>query len=53
MEDKIKTLKGRLEQIGTRELLGMISVRFMTLGKDIESIAEQSGVLDKSKLIQF
>ena len=51
MEDRIKCLKNKLECIGTRDLLGMISIHFLTFAKDAKGIAEQSDIFGKTKLM--
>lgn len=51
LEDRIKCLKNKLECIGTRDLLGMISIHFLTFAKDAKGIAEQSDIFGKTKLM--
>lgn len=51
MEAKVENLKKKLEKIGTRDLLGMISIQFMTFGNDGKDIAEQSDIFTKTELM--
>lgn len=39
MEEKIKKLKEKLNYIGTRDLLGMISIHFITFANNAEDVA--------------
>lgn len=51
MEEKIKTLKEKLQKTGTRDLLGMIGTHFITFSSGAEDFAEQSDIFNKTKLI--
>lgn len=51
MEKKIEKLKGKLQKIGTRDLLGMIGVRFLTFANDAKGVAEQSDIFNKTNLM--
>ena len=51
MEEKIKALKDKLENIGTRDLLGMIGIHFITFANGAEDFAEQSDIFNKTELI--
>lgn len=51
MESKIRSLKERLQHIGTRDLLGMIGIHFLTFANDAKGIAEQSNIFSKTKLM--
>ena len=50
MEEKIKQLKEKLQKIGTRDLLGMIGIHFITFGNNAEDITEQSDIFNKTDL---
>lgn len=50
MEKKIKALKDKLENIGTRDLLGMIGIHFITFANGAEDFAEQSDIFNKTEL---
>lgn len=50
MEEKIRVLKTKLENIGTRDLLGMIGIRFLTFANGANDFAEQSEISIKTKL---
>ena len=51
MEEKIKKLKEKLEKIGTRDLLGMIGIHFITFANDAKDVAEQSDIFNKTNLM--
>lgn len=51
MEEKIKKLKEKLEKIGTRHLLRMIGIHFITFANDAKDVAEQSDIFNKTKLM--
>lgn len=51
MEEKIKKLKEKLNYIGTSDLLGMISIHFITFANNAKDIAEQANIFNKTKLI--
>lgn len=51
MEEKIKKLKEKLQNIGTRDLLGMISIKFLTFANDGKDVAKQSDIFNKTNLI--
>ena len=51
MEEKIKKLKEKLKNIGTRDLLGMISIKFLTFANDGKDVAKQSDIFNKTNLI--
>lgn len=51
MEEKIKKLKEKLQYIGTRELLGMISSHFITFFSNAYDFAEQSDIFNKTNLM--
>ena len=44
-------LKEKLQTIGTRDLLGMIGIQFLTFANDAKDIAKQSDIFNKTKLI--
>ncbi|MDT3699360.1 MAG: hypothetical protein RO469_08020 [Thermincola sp.] len=48
MEKKIKELKEKLQKFGTRDLLGMIGIHFLTLGNNAEDITDQSDIFNKT-----
>lgn len=50
MDEKIKTLKEKLQYIGTRDLLGMIGIHFITFANGAADIAEQSDIFNKTDL---
>ena len=50
MNEKIKALKEKLEHIGTRDLLGMISIHFITFANGAADVAEQSDIFNKTNL---
>lgn len=50
MEEKIKRLKEKLQNIGTRDLLGMIGVHFLTFANNGSDVAEQSDIFNKTNL---
>ena len=51
MEEKIKKLKEKLNYIGTRDLLGMISIHFITFANNAEDVAMQANIFNKTKLM--
>jgi hypothetical protein len=51
MEEKIKRLKGKLQKVGTRDLLGMIGTHFIIFSNGAEDFAEQSDIFNKTNLI--
>lgn len=51
MEEKIKKLKEKLQRIGTRDLLGMIGIHFLTFANDAKDVAEQSDIFNKTNLM--
>lgn len=51
MEEKIKSLKQKLQKFGTRDLLGMIGIHFITFSNGPDDVAEQSDIFKKTKLI--
>lgn len=51
MDEKIKALKEKLQYIGTRDLLGMIGVHFITFANGASDMAEQSDIFNKTDLI--
>lgn len=51
MDEKIKVLKEKLQNIGTRDLLGMIGIHFITFANGAADIAEQSDIFNKTNLI--
>ena len=51
MDEKIKVLKEKLQYIGTRDLLGMIGIHFITFANGASDIAEQSDIFNKTNLI--
>lgn len=51
MEEKIKKLKEKLNYIGTRDLLGMIGIHFITFANNAEDVAEQADIFNKTKLM--
>ena len=51
MEEKIKKLKEKLQKIGTRDLLGMIGIHFLTFANDAKDVAEQSDIFNKTNLM--
>lgn len=51
MDEKIKALKEKLQNIGTRDLLGMIGIHFITFANGATDIAEQSDIFNKTNLI--
>lgn len=51
MEEKIKSLKQKLQKFGTRDLLGMIGIHFITFSNGPDDVAEQSDIFNKTKLI--
>lgn len=51
MEEKIKKLKEKLQNMGTKDLLGMISVQFITFASNGKEVAEQSDIFNKTNLI--
>lgn len=50
MDKKIKALKEKLQYIGTRDLLGMIGIHFITFANGSADIAEQSDIFNKTDL---
>lgn len=50
MDEKIKTLKEKLQYIGTRDLLGMIGIHFITFANGASDIAEQLDIFNKTNL---
>jgi len=51
VEIKIKKLKERLQHIGTRDLLGIIGIHFLTFANDAKGITEQTNIFNKTKLM--
>lgn len=51
MEKKIEKLKEKLQKIGTRDLLGMIGIHFLTFANDAKGVAEQSDIFNKTNLM--
>jgi hypothetical protein len=51
MEIKIRLLKKKLQKFGTRDLFGMIGIRFLTLRNSAEDITEQSDTFNKTDLM--
>jgi len=51
MNDKIRELKQKLQEIRTTELLGMISVNFIAFGNDGEDMGEETNIFNKTNLI--
>lgn len=51
MEEKINRLKEKLQYIDTRELLGMIGTKFLTFSSNMQDIAEQSDIFNKTDLM--
>ena len=51
MENKIKALKEKLQYVGTRELLGMISIHFITFASDGKEFASNSDIFNKTRLL--
>ena len=51
MDEKIKVLKEKLQYIGTRDLLGMIGIHFITFANGASDMAEQSNIFNKTDLI--
>ena len=51
MEEKIRALKDKLQNIETRDLLGMIGIHFMTFANDAMDFAIQSDMFNKTNLI--
>ncbi len=51
MEEKIAALKDKLQYIGSRDLLGMIGISFITFANSAGDIADQSDIFNKTKLI--
>lgn len=51
MEEKIKKLKEKLQNIGTRDLLGMIGIHFITFANNAKDVAEQADIFNKTNLI--
>jgi len=51
MQEKIRQLKEKLQKFGTRELLGMIGIHFLTFGNNAEDITEQSDIFNKTDLM--
>ena len=52
MDEKIKVLKEKLQYIGTRDLLGMIGIHFITFANGASDMAEQSDIFNKTNLIK-
>ncbi len=50
MDEKINALKVKLQYIGTRDLLGMIGIHFITFANGAADIAEQSDIFNKTNL---
>ena len=50
MDEKIKALKEKLQYIGTRDLLGMIGIHFITFANGASDMAEQSDIFNKTNL---
>ena len=51
METKINRLKEKLKNIGTRDLLGMIGIHFITFADNARDVAEQSDIFNKTNLM--
>lgn len=51
MEEKIKKLKDKLKNVGTRDLLGMIGTHFIVFANDGKDVAQESNMFNKTKLI--
>lgn len=51
MEEKIIKLKEKLNYIGTRDLLGMIGIHFITFANNATDVAEQADIFNKTKLM--
>lgn len=51
METKINKLKAKLQKIGTRDLLGMIGIHFITFANNAKEVAEQSDIFNKTNLV--
>ncbi|WP_288867045.1 SEC-C metal-binding domain-containing protein [uncultured Sneathia sp.] len=51
MDEKIKVLKEKLRYVGTRDLLGMIWIHFITFANGASDMAEQSDIFNKTNLI--
>ncbi len=51
MEKKINALKQRLKNIGTRDLLGMIGLHFITFFNNGSDFAEQADIFNKTELM--
>lgn len=51
MEEKIKKLKEKLQNIGTSDLLGMIGIHFLTFANNAKDVAEQADIFNKTNLI--
>jgi len=51
MKEKIDRLKEKLQYINTREVLGMIGIKFLTFSYNMEDIAEQTDIFNKTNLL--
>lgn len=51
MDEKIKVLKEKLQYIGTRDLLGMIGIHFITFANGASDMAEQTDIFNRTNLI--
>lgn len=51
MEEKINKLKEKLQTYNTQDLLGMISIKFMTFANNGEEVAFQSDIFNKTNLM--
>lgn len=51
MEQLVKELKEKLQTYDTSDLLGMISIHFMTFGNDGDDVAYQSDIFNKTNLM--
>ena len=51
MEKKINKLKEKLQTYNTQDLLGMISIKFMTFANNGEEVAFQSDIFNKTNLM--
>ena len=51
MEEKIKKLKEKLQNIGTRDLLGMIGIKFITFAQNAKDIPVQADIFNKTNLM--
>lgn len=51
MEEKIVKLKEKLSKFETKDLLGMISTRFMTFGNDGNDIPYEADIFNKTSLL--